>query len=98
VADRAEALLGQRPRPYPAPSPEPAAERLVAEEDAPWHTQSSLPGLPPPTPAERLEAALRALDLDALTPREALAWLWEQREILGNTKEQDRRPSEPAAG
>lgn len=34
------------------------------------------------TGALDLAAALRALDLDGLTPREALAWLWERRERL----------------
>jgi hypothetical protein len=58
------------------------AERGIAEDGPDWHVQSGLPGVPVPTPADRLEAALRALDLDALTPREALTWLWEQREQL----------------
>ncbi len=85
VADRAEALLGQRPAIALPPVPAPAgldSGRSIAEETPDWPVQARLPGVPAPTPAERLAAALRALDLDALTPREALAWLWEQQERL----------------
>ena len=83
VADRAEALLATRPR---AVTSSPAAalnvDRLIAEEVPGWSVQSALPGVAAPTEAERLAHALRALDLEAITPREALAWLWEQRDQL----------------
>jgi DNA mismatch repair protein MutS len=81
VADRAEALLAQRPRPRPSLT-EPAEDRLVAEESPVWRGQAALPGIPVPSQEERLAAALRELDLDAIPAREALAWLWEQQELL----------------
>jgi DNA mismatch repair protein MutS len=82
VADRAQELLEAAPRTYAPPAASPRPERTVAEDHPVWPGQTELPGLPAPTPAERLEAALRALDLDGLSPREALQWLWEQREQL----------------
>jgi hypothetical protein len=42
-----------------------------------------------PTPAERLAAALRNLDLDTITPRQALTWLWEQQERLPEADAED---------
>jgi DNA mismatch repair protein MutS len=77
VADRAETLLAQRPRPQPV-SPPPEVDRVVADVIPAWRGQTVLPGIPLPTPEERLAAALRDLDLDAIPAREALAWLWEQ--------------------
>jgi DNA mismatch repair protein MutS len=86
VADRAEALLAEQPRALPpAPAPPPEVDLLIAEESPGWSWQPSLPGVPAPTAAERLAAALRALDLEAMTPREALTWLWEQRDQLEAT-------------
>lgn len=83
VADRAEALLGQRPAAaLPAVAAELDVAPGIAEDGHEWRVQSGLPGVPIPTTADRLEAALRALDLDALSPREALAWLWEEQEQL----------------
>lgn len=97
VADRAEALLGEKPRSIlPAPPP---PNRLIAEDGPFQPVQANLPGLPAPTPAEKLEAALRGLDLDALSPRQALAWLWEQREQLDagvpDGQEDTAAPSSP---
>jgi DNA mismatch repair protein MutS len=86
VADRAEHLLAESPRPHRnGAAPVEDAPRLIAETTPVWSGQAALPGIPAPTAAERLEAALRQLDLDSVTPREALAWLWEQRERLPNT-------------
>jgi len=84
VADRAEMLLAEAPPQLRAVA---EAERLIAEEDQPWHEQAEPPAEPPLTPAEQLAAALRDLDLDAITPRQALTWLWEQ---------QERLPEEPS--
>ena len=77
--DRAEMLLAEAPPRLRAVA---AAENLIAEEDQPWHQQADPPEEPSPTPAEQLAAALRDLDLDAITPRQALTWLWEQQERL----------------
>ena len=94
VADRAEELLAESPW-RPASGPE---RNSVILEDGPrwegheaWRSsaQAELPGIPAPTPGERLAARLRELDLDAMTPRSALEWLWEQRETL--TEEGDYR-------
>ncbi len=85
VADRAQRLLAETPRRSAnglAPAPAPEAPRVVAEEEPVWHAQTGLPGVSVPTAAERLEAALRELDLEVTTAREALAWLWEQQEQL----------------
>jgi DNA mismatch repair protein MutS len=79
VADRAEMLLAETP-----PQPRAAAEAgsLIAEEEQPWRQEADPSEEPSPTPAEQLAAALRDLDLDAITPRQALTWLWEQQERL----------------
>jgi DNA mismatch repair protein MutS len=79
VADRAEVLLSKSPHSVGSVA---EAESLVAEEDQPWHEQGVPAEEPTPTPAEQLAAALRDLDLDAITPRRALTWLWEQQERL----------------
>jgi DNA mismatch repair protein MutS len=79
VADRAEVLLSKVPHRL---GPEAEAESLIAEEDQPWPEQVVPAAEPTPTPAEQLAAALRDLDLDAITPRQALTWLWEQQERL----------------
>jgi DNA mismatch repair protein MutS len=86
VAIRAEQLLHQGPRHLanggedragPGAAP---AEISVAECGPVW--QAGLPGVCPPSAAERLSIALRDLDLDALSPREALTWLWSEQERL----------------
>jgi DNA mismatch repair protein MutS len=89
VADRAEMLLAQAPI-----RSDPAAEArgLVAEEDPAWHEQAeSAESLeaPTPTPAEQLATALRDLDLDTITPRGALTWLWEQQERLSKQEDEE---------
>jgi DNA mismatch repair protein MutS len=71
VAERAEALLAATP---PA--------RLVAEERETWQFSEEAPPPAGPSPAEEVAAALRALDLDGMTAREALIWLWEQQARL----------------
>ena len=83
VADRADILLrasqGETPHIPPPPPSAPAALSVLREERAPWPE----PVAPPePTPGELLAASLLALDLDALTAREALQWLWEQQDQL----------------
>jgi DNA mismatch repair protein MutS len=74
VADRAEELLAGMARREPVVVP---PLRAIAEEAAPLETRPALP-----TPAERLAAALRELDLDDISPRQALEWLWAQQERL----------------
>jgi DNA mismatch repair protein MutS len=81
VADRAERLLAEAP---PRRGPVAEVERLIAEDHPAWHEQEELPEAPAPTAADQLAAALRDLDLDTITPRQALTWLWEQQERLVN--------------
>ncbi len=86
VADRAEMLLAQAPiRSDPAAE----ARRLVAEEDPAWHEQAESLAAPKPTPAEQLAATLGDLDLDTITPRGALTWLWEQQERLSKQEDEE---------
>jgi DNA mismatch repair protein MutS len=79
VADRAEALLAEAPHRLGHVA---EAESLIAEDNPSWHNQPEPPADLTPTPAEQLAAALRDLDLDTITPRQALTWLWEQQERL----------------
>jgi DNA mismatch repair protein MutS len=93
VADRAAALLarwetGQRPTGSSAMY---AAETTGAYDagdvsGSPDSGNTPHAGNPGPDPGMQsaldLAEALRALDLDGLTPREALAWLWSQRDRL----------------
>jgi DNA mismatch repair protein MutS len=78
VADRAEALLARRPPSALLKSDDDLIERRIAEDAPDW----SEPESPASSHADQLAAALRALDLDALTPRQALTWLWEQQDLL----------------
>ena len=41
-------------------------------------------GIASASPAERLAAELSHLDLDDVSPRKALTWLWEQQQQLGD--------------
>ncbi|MFT4037187.1 MAG: DNA mismatch repair protein MutS [Thermomicrobiales bacterium] len=92
VADRAELLLqaavaSAAPSLPPMPS-EPftsaATREIVLREDpAPWGSSSPPPAAP--SPADTLAAALLALSLDDITAREALQWLWVQRDALVST-------------
>jgi DNA mismatch repair protein MutS len=86
VADRAEMLLAEAPRRL---SDMAAAQPLIAEDNPAWHEQAEPPEACTPTPAEQLAAALRSLDLDAITPRQALTWLWEQQERLPEADGED---------
>jgi len=79
VADRAEMLLTEAPRRF---APEAESRSLIAEEDQEWRQQAEPPADPTPTPAQQLATTLRGLDLDDMTPRQGLTWLWEQQERL----------------
>ena len=65
------------------------AASLIAEEDQPWRQQAEPSEDPTPTPAEQLATALRDLDLDTITPRGALTWLWEQQERLSKQEDEE---------
>jgi hypothetical protein len=85
VADRAELLLTGAPR---RSDGEAESRSLIAEEDPEWHKLTESPAESTPTPDQQLATALRDLDLDAMTPRQALTWLWEQQErLLGEVNE-----------
>jgi DNA mismatch repair protein MutS len=94
VADRAETLLTETPsRPGPV-----AEDPIAVAEDRPaWHAQAQPPEAPAPTPAEQLAAALRELDLDGITPRQALTWLWEQQARV-TTRSSGESPRSESAG
>ncbi len=87
VADRADILLhasqGEAPSiPSPAAlAPSPSALR---EDRSPWPE----PVAPSePSAGDLLAASLLALDLDSLTAREALQWLWEHQDRLRHRDE-----------
>ena len=85
MADRAETLLAETPRrALPGQDRVLATAHRLAEDGAIAAAagETSLPGTRAPIPAERLAAALGALDLDELSPRQALQWLWRQQERL----------------
>jgi DNA mismatch repair protein MutS len=86
VADRAEVLLAEAPRRLGQVASSPS---MIAEEDQPWLAEEESQEEPAPTPAEQLAAALRDLDLDAITPRQALTWLWERQERLSKVEDSD---------
>ena len=81
VADRAEALLAAMPRPEAARTVSP--RRIAEESELPRDPEVPAAHEEDPSPAERLAVALSGLDLNEMTPREALEWLWEQQERLG---------------
>jgi DNA mismatch repair protein MutS len=85
VADRAEDLLREAPRSDRSAPPRPRkiAEHVEECEECEGCEES---GFQPAvsSAAERLAAALRSLDLDETSPRQALAWLWEQQERLAD--------------
>ncbi len=97
VADRADILLRASQREAPCILPPPPAAHAsppaVREDLAPW---PELASPPEPTPADLLADALLALDLDALTAREALQWLWEHQDLL--RQHDERETSEDHAG
>ena len=88
VADRAETLLaaGRHRSAALAEDPPQIAEGHL---DDYTNVRRETPEDAPPSPAEQLAAALRELDLDAITPRQALTWLWEQQERLSEAAEVD---------
>ncbi len=91
VADRAEELL----RAQQAEGIDRHQGRTVAEERAAWPASANPPAANvAPSPAEALAEALRALDLDDLTARDALHWLWEQRDRFLDAI--DDRASDPS--
>jgi DNA mismatch repair protein MutS len=94
VADRAEALLAAMPR-REQPAALPA--RMIAEEVEPGDlredrdVRGNQEG--ETSPAERLAAALQDLDLNEVSPRQALEWLWEQRDrLVGEGRGVDSSP------
>jgi len=80
VADRAEELLREAPH---RDDVSPPRSRMIAE-DVEGVEEIEDPGHPPAVSpvAERLAAELRHLDLNEISPRQALEWLWEQQERL----------------
>jgi DNA mismatch repair protein MutS len=94
VADRAEELLREASRPESASAPRP---RMIAEEIEESEDVEDPGGRPAGSAvAERLAAALRSLDLDETSPRQALEWLWEQQEqLLCEDVSQNRGPDGP---
>jgi len=84
VADRAEQTLAQlvgEGRDVGA-APSPTRRPGLAEDAAPTY-QLELDGVEPGVAPQRVATDLRDLDLDALTPRQALEWLYEQQARLG---------------
>ncbi|MCS7171947.1 MAG: DNA mismatch repair protein MutS [Armatimonadetes bacterium] len=78
VADRAEVLLAESAIPQPPPSP-PSPQPLAGRRAE----QLPLDGFGPgPDLGEQLVRALRELDLNRLSPWEALSWLVEQKSRL----------------
>ena len=100
VADRATALLAA----WEADGGRTRDVRKVAEPTSPSYDAGDADSRTPAqllaeTDAEtraaiELVAALHALDLDGLTPREALTWLWVQRDRLGTRD----HPSDASGG
>ncbi len=81
VADRAEALLSAS---YPVPA-RPTSEPHRASDRDVLPCQLTLPGFPAcGSSAEELARELLALDLDYLSPREALDWLFDRQARLRN--------------
>ena len=87
VADRAEQVLNELParsRPRIAASSDSSAltNGCFAEGGPGEPNQLTLQGFPPPLPASRLAHELKRLDLSAMTPKQALDWLFEQQARL----------------
>ena len=83
VADRAEELLAQAPD-QPCCSHLPSQRRTGSSLRRARHDKVDSREFLLPNPAERLAAELSRLDLDDVSPREALTWLWEQQQQLGD--------------
>ncbi len=87
VADRAEQVLNELPAISPVRSMGPAAATphsngVCGEPVASEPSQLTLQGFPPPLSASRLARELKRLDLSAMTPKQALDWLFEQQARL----------------
>jgi DNA mismatch repair protein MutS len=87
VADRAEQVLYELPgTPHcqfaASPDPSPRTIGYLAEGGPDEPNQLTLQGFPPPLPASRLAQELKRLDLSAMTPKQALDWLFEQQARL----------------
>ena len=98
VADRAEELLAALPRRerFPAPPAQWIAEDRDGYEGVKGvkEVKDSGSRTDVPSPAQRLAAALRDLDLDEVSPRQALEWLWAQHErLLEESRDRDRESS-----
>jgi DNA mismatch repair protein MutS len=93
VADRAETLLTEAPSRLGPVAEDPI---MIAEDRPAWHESAQPPEAPEPTPAEQLVAALRELDLDGITPRQALTWLWEQQARVSTWRAEEPPRSGPA--
>jgi DNA mismatch repair protein MutS len=86
VADRAEALLARRPPAAHLRPDDHFIAHRIAEEDLDW----TMAEPPEPSAADCLASALRALDLNDLTPRQALMWLWDQQDVLREKEENEK--------
>ncbi|MGH2558190.1 MAG: DNA mismatch repair protein MutS [Thermomicrobiales bacterium] len=84
VADRAASVLASLPEARPTLSvQETGTNGHDAAESPNDPHQLALDGITPaPAAADRIARALRDLDLEGLTPREAIDWLFEQRSRL----------------
>jgi DNA mismatch repair protein MutS len=85
VADRAEALLEAMPRDERLPTPRP---RRIAEDGEGGEDAEDPEAHPEPSDAVQFAAALRVLDLNEITPRQALEWLWAQQDRLSERPDQ----------
>ena len=90
VAARAEEVLreldhGSEAPPTATDSRVPGLQRCVAESSAPY--QLGLAGVPPcPDPARSLLSELRQLDLEDLTPGQAIDWIWRQKSRIESAR------------
>ena len=92
VADRAEALLAVMPRPEQVSA---TPSRMIAE--AGERRELLRVQEAGSSPAERLAMALRELDLNDVSPRQALEWLWQEQGRLVDA-ESDTGTSNSIAG
>jgi DNA mismatch repair protein MutS len=88
VADRAEALLTAMPRDERLPTPRPRRIAEDGEGDEDVEDVDDPEVHPEPSDAVQFAAALRVLDLNEITPRQALEWLWAQQDRLSERPDQ----------